>query len=142
MGRPANTVERIFDLYVTPVASGCWEWSGKVAKNGYGHTKVGGEFRLAHRAFYEGMKGPIAEGMTIDHLCRNRSCVNPAHLEPVSRGENVLRSPATRAAINLAKTHCVRGHPLSGPNLYLRPDRPGHRHCRACAKAASRKMGA
>ena len=60
--------------------------------------------------------GPIPEGLVIDHLCRNRACVNPAHLEPVSQRENVMRSPVAEGAINAAKTHCSQGHPFSPEN--------------------------
>jgi hypothetical protein len=90
---------------------------------GYYHPPGTGPRNVrAHRYVYERLVGPIPAGMTLDHLCRNRACVNPAHLEPVTGPEN------TRRAVAL-QTHCLRGHPLSGPNLYCRN---GRRHCREC----------
>jgi len=109
--------------------SGCWEWTACRTKSGYGIIGAGGRHAYAHRVAYELCVGPIPEGLTLDHLCRNRGCVNPAHLEPVTMRENLRRgdSPVGREA---RQTHCLRGHPLSGPNL--RTDRRGHRYCRAC----------
>ncbi len=98
---------------------------------------------LAHRFAYELTVGPIPKGLTIDHV-RERGCIlelccNPAHLEPVTLQENLLRGGTFQAA-NAAKTHCPRGHPYAGGNLYVRPD--GSRRCRTCAcEAAARKRG-
>jgi hypothetical protein len=106
--------------------NGCWEWVGCINKKGYGQLRAAGKTRLAHRFYYEQTNGPA--GPELDHLCRNRSCVNPAHLEPVSHLTNIRRgNEATKA-------HCIRGHPLSGENLYLRPGTSGWRMCRACMK--------
>lgn len=85
--------------------------------------------RFAHRLAYEFSKGLIPEGKTLDHLCRVRHCVNPDHLEPVSRGENVLRG-VSPSAINARKTHCSKGHDYNEENTkYLRR---GNRRCRIC----------
>lgn len=78
-------------------------------------------------------KGPIPEGLVIDHLCRNRGCVNPDHLEAVTQRENILRGEGLAAA-NARKTHCPKGHPYSGENLYVVPS-SGRRQCRICADA-------
>lgn len=116
--------------------SGCWRWLGYVDPNGYGRKNLrkheGGGYVYAHRWSYEQMVGPIPEGLTIDHLCRNRGCVNPEHLEPVTRGENVLRGegPAAQAA---RKTHCPKGHAYEGENLYVNPN-TGHRMCVTCQR--------
>lgn len=119
-------------------ASGCWGWNGRVLPNGYGHQSINGRNHYVHRLFYLLTYGPIREGLQLDHLCRNRSCCRPDHLEAVTCKVNLLRSPSTRASINAAKTHCIKGHPLSGPNLYIYwysrkggPKRPG-RVCRTC----------
>jgi hypothetical protein len=120
----------------------CWLWTAAKNDQGYGHIKVSdGEWAYAHRLAYELLVGPIPEGLELDHLCRVRNCLNPAHLEPVTGRENVLRSTSP-TAINARKTHCPRGHEYSAENTYYTP-REGHRQCRACivirrnAKAAS-----
>ena len=114
---------------VTHDGSGCWVWKANRHYLGYGRIQVEGSSRYAHRVSYELFVGPIPEGLTIDHLCRNRSCVNPKHLEPVTHAEDMARSaPAT-------KTHCKNGHPLSGPNLYVNAT-SGRRQCRACMVVA------
>lgn len=99
--------------------------------------KVNGKTFYAHRVSYMLAKGPISKGLEPDHLCRNPSCVNPGHLEVVTHRDNVLRGKAV-TAINSRKDFCLRGHPLSGANLYLRPDRHG-RECRACRKLDNAK---
>lgn len=108
----------------------CWQWTGSYAGNGYGGTWRDGRHCRAHRAVWELLVGPIPEGMTLDHLCRNRRCVNPAHLEVVTMRENILRgeSPSARHA---RQTHCKHGHPYEGANLYLAPGN-GQRKCRIC----------
>lgn len=75
----------------------CWPWPGRIDKHGYGRCKVGKKAMLAHRAVYEALIGEIPTGLTLDHLCRNRSCCNPRHLDPCTGGENTLRSPETLA---------------------------------------------
>lgn len=119
-------------------ASGCWDWQGRLNNAGYGHMSVrydeGMKTVLAHRMSYEAFVGPIPDGLVIDHLCRNRTCVNPAHLEPVTSRENILRSPIAVAAKNARKTHCPQGHPYDGANLYVLPS-TGGRYCRACMSA-------
>ena len=116
---------------------GCWLWSGYVQKSGYAsYTKmVDGKRPLAHRFTYEALVGPIPEGMVLDHLCRNRACVNPSHLEPVSMQENILRGEGF-AATNAQKTHCKHGHPFDDENTWVYR---GLRHCRTCRREADRK---
>jgi len=116
---------------------GCWTWAeGTKTKGGYGLLKVDGRMHLAHRVAYRLLVGEIPDGLELDHLCRNRACVRPDHLEPVTRQENVLRGEGT-AAINARKTHCKRGHPLSGENLLI-VNRGTARACRTCRSANSR----
>ena len=113
----------------------CWEWLG--SKNcGYGHIRDSGSMRKAHRVAYELVIGPIPEGLVIDHLCRNRACVNPSHLEPVSQKENIRRGVSV-VAVKMALTHCPHGHPYSGENLYT--NRRGWRYCRTCMRRMNRE---
>lgn len=118
----------------------CWLWTG--AKNkGHGQftvsrTDVRSPKKLmAHRYAYELLVGPIPDGLELDHLCRVRHCVNPAHLEPVTRRENLLRGE-THAARNAAKTHCKRGHEFTPENTYYPK---GGRGCRTCRTAYMRE---
>lgn len=107
----------------------CWEWTGRLGRESYGSIEHYGRW-AAHRLSYVAFHGPIPDGLTIDHLCRNRSCVNPDHLEAVTSRTNTLRSDQTRAGINIRRTHCPSGHPYSGSNLRL--SATGARLCRAC----------
>lgn len=122
--------------------SGCWFWTGSRFSNGYGYFQVQSKPRkaaLAHRWLYERIVGPIPDGMDLDHLCRVRHCVNPAHLEPVSRSENLRRSPGLMGQAQRKKTHCPRGHPYDETNTYLHL---GRRHCRACRDEETRNRRA
>lgn len=114
------------------VAESCWLWLGGRTEKGYGTFWDGTRKTLAHRFAYELLVGPIPEGLTIDHVkargCVHRHCVNPAHLEPVTRGENVMRGE-TVSAIHARKTHCPNGHP------YDVIDSAGARRCRRCHAA-------
>ena len=112
----------------------CWVWTGHL-RRGYGTLMQDGHDGYAHRFAYESFVGPIPEGLQIDHLCRNRACVNPAHMEPVTLRENILRGESS-AAKNARKTHCKRGHPLSGENLYRFG---GSRSCRECQQRRVRE---
>lgn len=114
----------------------CWEWTGALSKGRYGQIPRRIGTRKAHRFIYELLRGPIPEGMTIDHLCKCTRCVNPAHMEVVSAQENVLRSDCLGMQ-NKRKTHCCRGHELAGRNLIIQ--RTGKRNCRECVNAALRK---
>lgn len=111
---------------------GCWLWRAGGSNGGYGRLSVGDHDITAHRAAYECWVGRLPADKQIDHLCRVRMCVNPAHLEPVSARENVLRGVAPSAQ-NSRKTHCLRGHEFTPENTYHEL-RSNYRHCRECAK--------
>ena len=134
----ASMRERFFDRAVTSEA-GCWGWRGYVTNEGY--TLIAypeeGLSIVGHRLSYELHKGPIPDGLTVDHLCRNRTCTNPDHLEAVPFAVNVLRGVGP-TAINAAKTHCKHGHPFDEENTYTRP-KSGNRDCRKCIADRIRK---
>jgi hypothetical protein len=116
----------------------CWEWQGSKSR-GYGRFKVSRRMVQAHRFAYELMVGPIPEGLTLDHLCRNTSCVNPEHLEPATERDNILRSDGP-AAINARRVECVRGHRFDQANtaVFTRPNGTTYRQCRACCRLRNR----
>lgn len=109
----------------------CWPWLGRIASNGYGQYR---RHDLAHRAVYEALVGSIPEGLHIDHLCRNRWCVRPDHLEPVTQAENNRRSRAgeVNGARQRALTHCKRNHEFTPENTYVGTG--GRRVCRTCKR--------
>jgi len=109
----------------------CWVWTGTLSWQGYGHILIEGRMRRAHRVAYEMLIGPAPDGLDLDHLCRVRHCVNPAHLEAVTHQVNMLRGD-TWAAANAAKTHCVHGHEFTEENTYITPQ--GGRSCRTCRR--------
>lgn len=127
--RPCPPTDARFWAKVDKQLNGCWLWTGRIHKNGYGQLgrTVNGEKRTltAHRMSYEDARGLIPPGLTLDHLCRNRACVRPAHLEAVTHRENQERG------IRAALFCCPKGHPYAGGNLYVNPT-TGSRHCRTC----------
>lgn len=114
-------------------ASGiCWEWTAALAF-GYGRFRVADKIVQAHRWTWEHLVGEIPEGLDLDHLCRNRKCVNPDHLEPVSRQVNLARGASA------TKTHCRRGHTLTSDNIYVNQ---GKRYCIECFRVRRAKYRA
>lgn len=121
------------------IDNGCWEWHGPQT-TGYARTDLMVDDlgdRQGHRITYTLIVGPITDGLDMDHLCRNRRCVNPDHLEPVTPRINNLRAPNGVSALNAVKTHCDSGHPFDADNTYVTPN--GKRSCRTCRAEASRR---
>jgi len=118
---------------VQEAADGCWTWVASIGGGGYGTVKYDGKVRKAHRVGYEALVAPIPDGLDLDHLCRVRACVNPDHLEPVTRQENILRGTAP-AARNATVASCPKGHEYDDVNtyVYVRKDGRVGRYCRAC----------
>lgn len=113
--------------------NGCWEWNTSKQKDGYGTIGKNGKCYLAHRISYELFKGEIPKGLELDHVCRNRSCINPDHLEPVTHKLNMERSSTA------VKTHCKNGHLFSPDNIYWCQRKYGfQRACRICGRIANR----
>ena len=121
--------------------NGCWIWNAWKNDRGYGSFSPTHREKIrAHRWAYEDVNGPIPEGYQLDHICRNRICVNPAHLEVVTPQQNTLRGQSF-AAVNARKTHCPQGHTYDLFNTYV--DLDGRRRCRACwtARRAKHSVG-
>lgn len=124
--------------------NGCWEWTTGKFNTGYGklslwgRTKRGGQF-MVHRIMYELIFGAIGKDRQIDHLCRERACVNPQHMEVVTKDENNIRGNSP-SAIHARKTHCPQGHPYSGNNLQIenKPNGKTMRRCRTCRNKQQR----
>lgn len=130
-------IERFVEKVVV-APSGCHEWTAYRGNGGYGRFYLDGRGALAHRWAYEHYRGPIPEGLQIDHLCRNRRCVNPDHLEPVTASENVLRGSVREAAQARSAriTHCPKGHEYTEENTYMTG---GGRSCWTCKRANRRQ---
>ncbi len=134
LARWSTPEERLAKRYAVN-ADGCWIWQSGLNPGGYGQFRFNGRQVGAHRAAYLMFRGPIAHGLDLDHLCRNRACVNPAHLEPVARSENLRRGEVGQW--NRATERCPKGHPYDEANTYHDPR--GWRGCRMCRNEAARR---
>jgi hypothetical protein len=119
-----------------PELSACWVWTKVKSRAGYGFFRLGDKQRYAHCVAFEWAHGPVPAGLELDHLCRNTSCVNPSHLEPVTGAENKRRGTSF-SAVNGAKTHCLRGHLFDAANTHV--TKKGGRVCRRCATLRTRE---
>lgn len=129
-------VEDRFWEKVQKLDSGCWRWTAGLAKAGYGSFNAGGRpprYISAHDFSYELHFGPVPEGLELDHTCRNRWCVNPDHLEPVTHKVNVQRGMSPAMVIRRSDV-CAHGHPRTPENTYIRKDRPGAIECLVCRR--------
>jgi hypothetical protein len=118
------------------LVNGCWEWRGARNQKGYGNIRIEsyGPAKSAHRVAYAELVGPIPDGMEIDHLCKNRACINPQHLEAVTRTTNIQR-------VDQRKSVCKNGHEMTPANTRIYTTKQGYeaRKCSACAREFTRQ---
>ena len=125
--------------YIPEPNSGCWLWTGTLDRYGYGQINIKGVSKRAHRIVFETVRGPIPAGLTLDHTCRMRCCVNPDHLEIVTNRENLKRGNSPSALCG-RQTHCKHGHPFDAENTRVQTLKKGfQRTCRVCARARNLK---
>lgn len=141
--KPRDPAERFFKM--VEKTDSCWLWTGGKTPGGYGKFWNGKREEVAHRFAYRLLAGAFDETLDLDHLCRVRHCVNPAHLEPVTRSVNLRRGELAGpldggqgAARQRAKTQCPQGHEYTPENTYVLPSRPTARYCRRCHLLSTR----
>lgn len=117
-------------LVKVEIIESCWIWNGVPSTSGYGKISIENTPKYTHRVMFEYYYGQICPDLQIDHLCKNKLCVNPIHLEQVSQKTNILRSECP-SAINARKTHCKRGHEFNDTNTAIVKNR---RVCRSCRR--------
>jgi hypothetical protein len=136
MTHDSAALELLMTKVLKMPGDGCWLWQGRLIKNGYGATKVaGGGTTTAHRAVYLASGHPIADDAHLHHLCGNKLCVRPSHLQPLSARDHVMTTGSV-VAQNAVKTHCVRRHEFTPSNTLVRTDKYGYtrRLCRECRR--------
>ena len=135
-----RAVDRFSAKVEVDETSGCWRWKAAIGRWGYGQFWWGGKVGYAHVFAHIAFVGPVPSGYEVDHVrergCLHRDCVNPAHLEAVTKRENTLRGEGVSAQA-ARKTHCPKGHPYEGDNLWVEPG-SGTRRCVTCVRAKNR----
>lgn len=119
------------------VSGECWIFKGCLTGGGYGMTRRRGKGVYTHRFVYQMTKGEIPPELSLDHLCRNRSCCNPEHLEPVTNQENIRRGAAS--VVRAWPKHCSRGHDVCHENNLYSKDKPRRVGCKACLREKTRE---
>lgn len=130
-----QTLKRFFRKWTLNTDTGCWDWDAGKIVSGYGVFRVNGRASVAHIVAYRMFIGDIPEGLELDHTCRNRGCVNPAHLEPVTHQENCKRGDVGKHYRD--KTHCPSGHEYNAANTYRYKNKRG---CMECRRISSREQ--
>ncbi len=130
-------MERFFSKIKFNKKTWCWDWIAGTDKDGYGQFWFNKKQRKAYRVSYELFRGSLTDGLTLDHLCKNKKCCNPEHLEQVSIGINLKRASHQITTINSKKTHCHNGHEFTPENTYITP--LGKRQCNECQTQRKKK---
>lgn len=135
MPKTNKTLHERFENKLKLTPSGCLEFTGAKTAGGYGHFNVGNKMQSAHRFNWERLKGPVPSGLVLDHLCRNRSCVNVNHLRPCTNRENIIAPGSLHNKTKREKSQCPKGHQYCHENTYRYK---GGRHCRKCHRESER----